>query len=84
MSNNKETCTGGYLALQKSKCDGAPSWWTANMSVTWRPDDAWNLSFTVKNLFNRLPFYDPNDWMNFAGYTNNFGRIYSVTATYKF
>jgi hypothetical protein len=39
---------------------------------------------TVKNLFNRLPFYDPNDWMNFAGYTNNFGRIYSVTATYRF
>ncbi|KGM25538.1 TonB-dependent receptor domain-containing protein [Stenotrophomonas maltophilia] len=84
-SNNKETCTGGYLALQKSKCDGAPSWWTANMSVTWRPDDAWNLSFTVKNLFNRLPFYDPNSFLgDSSDYATIFGRGYSVTVGYRF
>ena len=85
VSNNKETCTGGYLALQKSKCDGAPSWWTANMSVTWRPDDAWNLSFTVKNLFNRLPFYDPNSFLgDSSDYATIFGRGYSVTIGYRF
>ena len=52
--------------------------------MNWRPIEKLSVGVTVKNLFNRLPFYDPNDWMNFAGYANNFGRIYSVTATYKF
>jgi len=82
--NNAETCTGSYVAVAPSQCDGAPSWWTANLSVNWRPVEKLSVGVTVKNLFNRLPFFDPNDWMNFSGYTNNFGRIYSVTATYKF
>jgi outer membrane receptor protein involved in Fe transport len=82
--NNAQTCTGSYLDLAPGHCGGAPAWWTANLSVNWRPIEKLSVGVTVKNLFNRLPFYDPNDWMNFAGYTNNFGRIYSVTATYKF
>ncbi len=32
----------------------------------------------------RLPFFDPNDWMTFSGYTNNFGRSYSLMLNYKF
>ncbi|MTI75622.1 MAG: TonB-dependent receptor [Stenotrophomonas sp.] len=82
--NNAETCTGSYVDVSPSQCEGAPSWWTANLSVNWRPVEKLSVGVTVKNLFNRLPFYDPNDWMNFPGYTNNFGRIYSVTATYRF
>lgn len=82
--NNAETCTGGYLAVAPGQCDGAPSWWTANLGLTWRPNDNFNVGFTVKNLFDRLPFYDPNDWMSFSGYTNNFGRSYSLTLGYKF
>ncbi|WP_295845132.1 TonB-dependent receptor [uncultured Xanthomonas sp.] len=83
--NNPQTCTAGYLKLQPSKCDGAPSWWTANLSVTWRPDDAWNLSFTVKNLFDRLPFYDPNSFLgDSSDYATIFGRGYSVTIGYRF
>jgi len=85
VDNNAQTCTAGFLALEKSKCDGAPSWWTANLSVTWRPDDAWNLSFTVKNLFDRLPFYDPNSFLgDSSDYATIFGRGYSVTVGYKF
>lgn len=82
--NNAETCTGSYLALEPSKCDGAPAWWTANLGVNWRATDKLTVGLTAKNLFDRKPFYDPNDWMNFAGYTNNFGRIYSLMLTYKF
>jgi len=82
--NNEETCTGGYVQLGSSKCDGAPSWWTANLGVNWRPVEKLTVGVTVKNLFNRLPFYDPNDWMSFPGYTNNFGRTYSLMLGYRF
>ncbi len=82
--NNAETCTGSYVAVSPAQCDGAPSWWTANLSLAWKPNDKLNVGFTVKNLFDRLPFYDPNDWMSFSGYTNNFGRSYSLTVGYKF
>ena len=82
--NNENTCTGSYVDVAPGQCEGAPSWWTANLSVNWKPIQKLTVGVTVKNLFNRLPFYDPNDWMNFPGYANNFGRIYSVNATYKF
>ncbi|MCA0392552.1 MAG: TonB-dependent receptor [Proteobacteria bacterium] len=82
--NNAETCTGGYVAVAPGQCDGAPSWWTANLGVGWRPNKQLDVGLTVKNLFDRLPFYDPNDWMNYSGYANNLGRSYSVTVGYKF
>lgn len=82
--NNEQSCTASYVQLGSSKCDGVPSWWTANLGVTWQPTDQFTAGLTVKNLFDRLPFYDPNDWMSFSGYTNNFGRIYSVTLKYSF
>ncbi|MCF7750262.1 TonB-dependent receptor [Bacillus subtilis subsp. subtilis] len=83
--NNPQTCTAGYLAVEQSKCDGAPSWWTANLSVAWRPDDHWNVGFTIKNLFDRLPFYDPNSFLgDSSDYATIFGRGYSLTVGYKF
>ncbi|MCD9032087.1 TonB-dependent receptor [Luteimonas sp. Y-2-2-4F] len=82
--NNAGTCTGGYLPVAPGQCEGAPSWWTANLGLAWKPSDRVNVGFTVKNLFDRLPFYDPNDWMSFSGYANNFGRSYSLTVGYKF
>jgi len=82
--NNEETCTADYVDLQPSKCDGVPSWWTANLGVNWKPIEKLTVGVTVKNLFNKLPFYDPKDWMTFSGYTNNFGRTYSLMLNYKF
>ena len=82
--NNEQTCTGGYVAVAPGQCDGAPSWWTANLGVTWKATDKFTVGMTVKNLFDRKPFYDPNDWMSFSGYTNNFGRIYSLMLNYRF
>jgi outer membrane receptor protein involved in Fe transport len=83
--NNPQTCTAGYLPVEQSKCDGAPSWWTANLSVAWRPDEHWNVGFTIKNLFDRLPFYDPNSFLgDSSDYATIFGRGYSLTVGYKF
>ncbi|MGA6149965.1 TonB-dependent receptor domain-containing protein [Stenotrophomonas sp. NPDC077461] len=83
--NNPETCTGGYLALNPAQCDGVPSWWTANLSVAWRPDAHWNIGFTVKNLFDRIPFYDPNSFLgDSSDYATIYGRGYSLTVGYKF
>ncbi|MFC3549486.1 TonB-dependent receptor domain-containing protein [Lysobacter cavernae] len=84
LDNNAETCTGSLVNVSPSQCDGAPSWWTANLGVSWRPTEKLTVGVTAKNVFNRLPFYDPNDWMSFSGYANNFGRIYSFTVGYKF
>lgn len=84
LDNNAETCTGGYVAVAPSDCDGVPAWWTANLGLNWQPDDHWHVGFTLKNLFNRKPFFDPNDWMTYSGYASNLGRSYSFSVGYKF
>lgn len=84
VDNNPETCTAGYVAVSPGDCDGVPAWWTANLSMSWKPDEHWHVGFTLKNLFNRMPFYDPNDWMTYSGYASNLGRSYSFTVGYKF
>jgi outer membrane receptor protein involved in Fe transport len=83
--NNPQTCTAGYLPVAKAQCDGVPSWWTANLSLTWRPTEKLNVGVTVKNLFDRLPFYDPNSFLgDSSDYASIFGRSYSFTVGYKF
>ena len=83
--NNPQTCTAGSLPVPEPQCDGVPSWWTANLSLAWRPTDKLNLGFTVKNLFDRLPFYDPNSFLgDSSDYASIFGRSYSFTVGYKF
>ncbi|WP_394540558.1 TonB-dependent receptor domain-containing protein [Lysobacter enzymogenes] len=85
VDNNEQTCTAGYLPVPKPQCDGAPSWWTANLSLNWRPTDKLNVGVTVKNLFDRLPFYDPNSFLGDSpDYASIFGRSYSFTVGYKF
>jgi len=83
--NTPENCTAGGLALPSNLCHGVPAWWTANLSVNWKPVEKLQAGFTIKNLFNRLPFYDPNSFLGDASdYTNNYGRVYSVSLNYKF
>ncbi|QWF18482.1 TonB-dependent receptor domain-containing protein [Lysobacter capsici] len=83
--NNPQTCTAGFLPVAKAQCDGVPSWWTANLSLTWRPTEKLNVGVTVKNLFDRLPFYDPNSFLgDSSDYASIFGRSYSFTVGYKF
>ena len=82
--NNAESCTSGGVAVGAGQCDGVPAWWTANLGVNWRPDEHMHIGFTFKNVFNRLPFYDPNDFMGYPGYASNLGRGFSLTLGYKF
>ncbi|HZX76521.1 TonB-dependent receptor plug domain-containing protein [Lysobacter sp.] len=83
--NNPQTCTAGYLPVPEPQCDGVPSWWTANLGVAWQASDKLNVGFTVKNLFNRLPFYDPNSFLgDSSDYASIYGRVYSVTVGYRF
>lgn len=83
--NNPDTCTGGFLPVNPAQCDGVPSWWTANLSLAWRPTEKLNVGVTVKNVFNRLPFYDPNSFLgDSSDYASIYGRSYSFTVGYKF
>jgi iron complex outermembrane receptor protein len=83
--NNPQTCTAGYLPVPAPQCDGVPSWWTANLGVAWQASDKLNVGLTVKNLFNRLPFYDPNSFLgDSSDYASIYGRVYSVTVGYRF
>ncbi len=85
VDNNPETCTASYIAVSPGQCDGVPAWWTANLSVNWKPNQHVHVGFTVKNLFNRLPFYDPNSFLGDASdYTSNYGRVFSINVGYKF
>jgi outer membrane receptor protein involved in Fe transport len=43
------------------------------------------VGFTIKNLFDRLPFYDPNSFLgDSSDYATIFGRGYSLTVGYTF
>ena len=82
--NNPQTCTSGGVDVGSDQCDGVPAWWTANLGINWRPSDQIHIGFTFRNVFNKMPFYDPNDWMTYPGYANNLGRAFSLTLGYKF
>ena len=56
----------------------------ASFGVSWRPTEQLRLGLTVKNLFDRRPFYDPNGFAGISDYTNLYGRIYSVSLDYRF
>ncbi len=78
-------CMAYYNKPSPGQCNGVPAWWTANLGVTWRPLENVKVGVTVKNLFDRLPFYDPNSFLGDASdYANLYGRIYSVSLNYKF
>lgn len=79
------TCSAYNGSVDPKDCDGVPAWWTANLGLTWRPIEHMSAGFTIKNLFNRRPFFDPNSFLGDASdYTNNYGRVYSVSLSYKF
>ncbi|QNM95710.1 TonB-dependent receptor domain-containing protein [Chitinimonas koreensis] len=82
--NVPANCTGGWLQLPDELCRGVPSWWTANLGVSWTPVKDLRVGVTVKNLFNRLPYYDPANWIGIADHTNPYGRSYSVSMNYKY
>lgn len=80
-----EACEAKGGALTADDCRrGIPSYTTVNLSMNWTPIKHLNLGLNVKNLFNRQPYYDPNGWEGYDHRYNIFGRVLSVSASYKF
>jgi outer membrane receptor protein involved in Fe transport len=85
VDNLPGSCTAYYVPVDPKDCNGAPAWWTANLGVTWKPIENVKVGFGIKNLFNRLPFYDPNSFSGGASdYASLLGRSYSLSLSYKF
>jgi len=82
--NAPENCTSGGVPLPSNLCGGAPAHYTANLTFNWKAMKGLDLGLTVKNLFNRMPYYDPNGWEGYDHSLNLFGRSYSLSASYKF
>jgi outer membrane receptor protein involved in Fe transport len=80
-----ENCAERAGALTPERCaKGMPSFTTVNLNFDWKATDKLKLGLNVQNLFGRQPYYDPNGWEGFNHRHNIFGRIYSLSATYKF
>ncbi|CAM4061170.1 TonB-dependent receptor plug domain-containing protein [Roseateles saccharophilus] len=83
-NNNPTTCTAADVAMPAGLCNGAPAHYTVNLGFNWKPMKNLDLGLNIKNLFNRMPYYDPNGWEGYDHSLNLFGRSYSLSASYKF
>jgi len=85
ISYDAQSCEDNGGALTAAQCaKGTPSYTTVNLNLAWTPTKDLKLGFNVKNLFNKQPYYDPNGWEGFDHRFNIFGRIFSISADYKF
>lgn len=82
--NNPSTCTAAGVAMPAKLCAGQPAYYTVNLGLNWKPMKQMELGLNIKNLFNRMPYYDPNGWEGYNHSLNLFGRSYSLSASYKF
>lgn len=87
-NNNPTTCTAGDVAMPANLCGGTPAHYTVNLGVNWTPNWVANkdlrLGLNIKNVLNKQPYYDPNGWEGYDHGLNLFGRVLSVSASYKF
>lgn len=80
-----ENCTERDGALSAWRCaEGIPSYTTTNLNFDWQATEKLKLGLNVQNVFGRQPYYDPNGWEGYNHRHNVFGRIYSLSVTYKF
>ncbi|MQA38981.1 TonB-dependent receptor plug domain-containing protein [Rugamonas aquatica] len=82
--NTPEKCTAASVALPADLCGGAPSYYTVNLGLNWKPMKNLDVGLNIKNLLNKQPTYDPNGWEGYNHSQNLFGRMYSFSASYKF
>ncbi|MCV2359897.1 TonB-dependent receptor [Paucibacter sp. TC2R-5] len=83
-NNNPTSCTAADVALPANLCGGAPAFYTVNLGFNWEPIKTLNLGLNIKNVLNKQPEYDPNGWEGYNHAQNLFGRVFSVSASYKF
>ena len=82
--NTPENCTAAGVQMPDNLCAGAPSYTTVNLGFNWKPVKNLELGLNIKNLTNKMPYYDPNGWEGYDHSQNLFGRMYAVSASYKF
>ncbi len=82
--NAPGTCKAAGVEMPKQSCDGAPSYTTVNLGVTWKPVRNLDLGLNVKNVLNKRPYYDPNGWEGYNHSQNLFGRQIALSASYQF
>ncbi|HEY0584792.1 MAG TPA: TonB-dependent receptor, partial [Pseudoduganella sp.] len=82
--NYPEHCTAGGVALPDNLCGGQPSYYTVNLGFNWKPVKNLDLGLNIKNVTNKKPYYDPNGWEGYNHQQNLFGRVFSLSANYKF
>ena len=80
------SCEGNYN-VTKTQCENGLAsslYWTGN--VNWHPTAQVSLNLNVQNLFGHEPQYDPQAWMGINQFEFPYmsGRIYKLTANYKF
>lgn len=65
---------------------GSSTYWTANFD--WHPNKQLRVNLNIQNVFNREPRYDPESYSNNGVNTYElaymYGRIFNLTANYKF
>lgn len=83
-NNNPSTCTAADVALPANLCGGVPAHYTVSLGVNWTPIKDMRVGINVKNLLNKQPYYDPNGWEGYDHSLNLFGRVLSLTMSYKF
>ncbi len=84
VDNNPGTCTAAGVALAPNQCGGVPSHYEVSLGFNWSPIKDLNLGLNIKNVLNSKPYYDPNGWEGYDHSLNLFGRVYSLSASYKF
>jgi outer membrane receptor protein involved in Fe transport len=82
--NTPENCTAASVELPADLCGGAPSYYTVNLGLNWKPVKNLDLGLTIKNVQNKQPYFDPNGWEGYNHSQNLFGRQYAFSASYKF
>ena len=85
ISYDAQSCTDNGGALSGAQCaKGTPSYTIVSLNLNWAATKELKLGLNIKNLFNKQPYYDPNGWQGFDNRYNVFGRIFTVSASYKF
>jgi outer membrane receptor protein involved in Fe transport len=85
ISYDAASCEANGGALTGPQCArGTPSYTIVSLNFDWTATKDLKLGLNIKNLLNKQPYYDPNGWQGFDTRYNMFGRIFTVSASYKF
>jgi len=81
----RERCTTQPTGLSPGSCErGAPSHTTVNLNLDWDVTQQLKLGLNLQNVFARMPYFDPEGWEGYDHRYNIWGRVWNLSAKYKF